>query len=80
MDRSLSDGEARRLPDLGIALNSILAFWLLYIALITARAVVVQFPNFWEMMARRAIAALVGCAITFLIYLAMRRWRGRASP
>ena len=72
MDRSLSAGETRRLPDLGIALKSILAFWLLYIALITARALVVQFPNFWEMMTRRAIAALAGCAITFLIYLVMR--------
>jgi len=72
MDRSLSEGETRRLPDLGIALKSILAFWLLYVGLITARAIVVQFPNFWEMMARRSIAALIGCAITFLIYLAMR--------
>jgi two-component system LytT family sensor kinase len=72
MDRSLSDGEARRLPDLGIALKSILAFWLLYVGLITARALVVQFPDFWEMMGRRGVAALVGCAITFLIYLAMR--------
>jgi two-component system LytT family sensor kinase len=72
MDRFLPDGEARRLPDLGIALKSILGFWLLYVALITARAVVVQFPNFWEMMARRLIAALVGCVLTFLIYLAMR--------
>jgi signal transduction histidine kinase len=72
MDRSLSEGETRRLPDLGIALKSILAFWLLYMVLVTARAVVVQFPDFWEMLARRAIAALVGCAVTFLIYLAMR--------
>ena len=72
MDRSLSEGETRRLPDLGIALKSIAAFWLLYILLITARALVAQFPNFWEMMGRRAIAALVGCAITFLVYLAMR--------
>jgi len=72
MDRSLSEGETRRLPDLGIALKSIAAFWLLYIFLITARALVAQFPNFWEMMGRRAIAALVGCAITFLVYLAMR--------
>jgi len=72
MDRSLSDGETRRLPDLGIALKSILAFWLLYMALITLRAVVVQFPNFWEMLGRRTVAAAVGCALTFLIYLAMR--------
>jgi two-component system LytT family sensor kinase len=78
MDRSLSEGETRRLPDLGIALKSILGFWLLYIALITVRAIVVQFGHFWELMGRRAIAALVGCAITFLIYLAMRLISGRS--
>src|SRR3954453_15580168 len=78
MDRSLSEGETRRLPDLGIALKSILAFWLLYMALITARALIVQFPNFWEMLGRRAMAALVGCALTFLIYLAMRMVAARS--
>jgi len=72
MDRTLPAGEVRRLPDLGIALKSIVAFWLLYIGLITLRAVVLQYPDFWEMMARRAIAALVGCTLTFLVYLAMR--------
>jgi two-component system LytT family sensor kinase len=72
MNRSLSEGETRRLPDLGIALKSIAAFWLLYMALITARALVVLFPNFWEMLGRRALAALVGSALTFLLYLTMR--------
>ncbi len=72
MDRTLSIGETRRLPDLGIALKSVFAFWLLYIALITLRAILVQFPEFWEMMLRRGLAALVGSAITMLIYLAMR--------
>ena len=72
MDRNLSDGETRRLPDLGIALKSILAFWLLYVALITLRAAVVQYTDFQEMLARRAIAASVGCLLTFLLYLAMR--------
>ncbi|TMJ17297.1 MAG: sensor histidine kinase [Alphaproteobacteria bacterium] len=72
MDRSLTNGETRRLPDLGIALKSIAAFWLLYVGLITARAIVLQYPDFWEMMARRTIAALVGVVLTFLVYLAMR--------
>ena len=72
MDRSLSQSEVRRLPDLGLALKSIAAFWLVYMALVTARAVIVQFPNFWEMLGRRTVAAAVGCAITFLVYLAMR--------
>jgi len=72
MDRILSEGEVRRLPDLGIALKSIFAFWLLYVGLITLRAIVLQYPDFWEMMARRDIAALFGCLLTFLVYLAMR--------
>ena len=72
MDKALPDGEQRRLPDLGIALKSIVAFWLLYIALITLRAVVLQYHDFWEMLWRRSLAALVGCLITFLVYLAMR--------
>jgi two-component system LytT family sensor kinase len=75
MDRILPDGEARRLPDLGIALKSILAFWLLYMALITLRAIVLQYPDFWEMMARRGMATLVGAALTFLVYLALRPTR-----
>jgi two-component system LytT family sensor kinase len=78
MDRSLSDGEARRLPDLGIALKSILAFWLLYILLITLRAIVLQYPDFWAMFARRGAAALVGSALTFLVYLAMRTVSARS--
>jgi two-component system, LytTR family, sensor kinase len=75
MNRALGDGEGRRLPDLGIALKSILAFWLLYMALITLRAIVLQYPQFWEMMARRGAAAAAGAAITFLVYLALRPTR-----
>jgi len=76
MDRMLAEGETRRLPDLGIALKSILAFWLLYMGLITLRAVVLAFPQFWEMLARRGVATLAGAAITFLVYLALRSVRG----
>jgi two-component system LytT family sensor kinase len=72
MDRTLTEGEVRRLPDLGIALKSIFAFWLLYVGLITLRAIVLQYPDFWDMMARRDVAALFGCLLTFLVYLAMR--------
>ena len=76
MDRILAESDTRRLPDLGIALKSILAFWLLYMALITLRAVVLQYPDFWAMMARRVAATLVGATLTFLIYLALRPARG----
>ena len=72
MDKALPDGEQRRLPDLGIALKSIAAFWLLYIGLITVRAVVYQYGNFWDLFARRGVAAVAGCLITFLVYLCLR--------
>jgi LytS/YehU family sensor histidine kinase len=62
----------RHLPDLGMALKSILAFWLLYIVLLTLRGVVVQFPDFWSLLLRRGVAAIVGAGLTFLVYLAMR--------
>jgi signal transduction histidine kinase len=72
MDRTLPAGESRRLPDLGIALKSIIAFWLLYVGLITLRAIVVQYPDFLPMLARRSCVALAGIVLTFLVYLAMR--------
>jgi two-component system LytT family sensor kinase len=72
MDRTPTEGDARRLPDLGLAIKSIIAFWLLYIGLITLRAVALQYENFWDMMARRTAATIVGAGITFLVYLALR--------
>jgi len=73
MDTALPSPLQRRLPDLGIAVRSILGFWLLYIGLITLRAVVLMMPDFWDLMARRAVAATFGAFLTFLVYLAMRR-------
>jgi len=72
MDKALPDGETRRLPDLGIAIKSIVGFWLLYFALTTVRSVVVQYPDFWEMLSRRCWVSLAGIFITFLLYLALR--------
>src|SRR5688572_2057328 len=46
MDRNLAEGEVRRLPDLGIALKSIFAFWLLYFSLITLRSLIIGYPDF----------------------------------
>ena len=63
----------RRLPDVGIAIKSIVGFWLLYIALNTARSLILQYPEFWDSMWRRGAAATMGVAVTFLVYLAMRR-------
>ena len=72
MDRMLAEDDTRRLPDLGIALKSIGGVWALYWLLITLRSIALKYPDFWDLIARRTVAALVGCAITFLVYLALR--------
>ncbi|HEX8641936.1 MAG TPA: histidine kinase [Allosphingosinicella sp.] len=72
MDRTLPEGETRRLPDLGLALKSIGGMWLLYWVLITLRSFALKYPDVLDLMARRAVATLVGAAITFLVYLALR--------
>jgi len=75
MDQQPSPVGKPRLPDLDIALKSILAFWLLYWALITLRSIALEYPDFWAMLARRTVAALIGALITFLVYLALRPTR-----
>ena len=72
MDFQPSMRAVRRMPDLGIAIKSILAFWLLYMVLITLRGVVIQLPGFWELLQRRTVATMVGACLTFLVYLALR--------
>lgn len=75
MDPMASNGDTRRLGDLGIALKSILGFWLLYFGLITVRAVALQYPDFWPMLERRAVVTVAGCLIAFLVYLVLRLTR-----
>jgi hypothetical protein len=75
MDKPLADRDTRRLPDLGMAVKSIIGFWLLYMALVTLRAVVLQYPEFTQMLLRRCAATGVGAVVTFFVYLAMRAAR-----
>lgn len=63
---------ARRFPDFGLALKSLAAFWILYMGLITIRAVVLQYPDFWPMLGRRSVVTLVGVLLTLLVYFALR--------
>ncbi|MFN3943694.1 MAG: sensor histidine kinase [Allosphingosinicella sp.] len=72
MDRLLAPGVTRRLPDLALALKTIAAFWIFYFALVTARGLLIGFPGQSELLERRAMATVVGAAITFLLYLAMQ--------
>ena len=55
MDSSLTGDAQRRLPDLGIAIKSSIGFWLVYLLLITSRAFILEFPDFWAMFARRLV-------------------------
>ena len=72
MDSDTRTWLTRRLPDLGLALKSILAFWLFYMVLVTLRGVVVQHPDFWGLLERRVFATLFGAFVTFLVYLGLR--------
>lgn len=75
MDKPLADQDARRLPDLGMAVKSIIGVWLLYMALVTLRSLVLAYPEFWGLLARRGAAVIAGMVITFFVYLAMRAVR-----
>jgi signal transduction histidine kinase len=74
MDTSFP-ARARGQSDAAIALKSICAFWVVYLLLITSRAFILQFPDFWAMFARRVVLIIVGGAITFLVYLALKPLR-----
>jgi signal transduction histidine kinase len=72
MDSATPTWLTRRLPDLGLALKSILAFWLFYMVLVTLRGLVLQLPDFWGLLERRLFATLFGAVVTFLVYLGIR--------
>ena len=72
MDSATRIWLARRLPDVGLALKSILAFWLFYMMLVTLRGLVLQLPDFWGLLERRVFATLFGAIVTFLVYLGLR--------
>jgi hypothetical protein len=63
---------AGKLPDIGLALKSILAFWALYMLLVTLRALVLMMPDFWRLLERRIVAAFWGALVTFILYLGIR--------
>ena len=76
MESQLRSRLAQRLPDLGLALKSILAFWALYVALVTLRSLVLMRPDFIGSMERRLFASLWGAFVTFILYLALRSLAG----
>jgi two-component system, LytTR family, sensor kinase len=56
-----------------VALWSIFWFWAFYFVLNTARMAIAEHGNQFEMMHRRGAVVLVGIAMTFVMYLILRR-------
>ncbi len=66
------DGE-RGVPP-AIALYSILGFWFFYALLVSLRALALGFESQGELAMRRAVVALIGIVVTWIMYLALRRF------
>ena len=67
-----------RFSDFPLAVKSILGFWFFYFVTVMLRAVVIG-HGVNEMLLRRSAGILVGVALTFLVYLALRLFANRAS-
>lgn len=69
---------ARR-PRIGqeVALYTILGFWLFYMLITTARAVVMDFPAQGEMAPRRLVVTAAGIVLTYVLYLFLRLFDDR---
>jgi LytS/YehU family sensor histidine kinase len=61
-----------------VALKSILGLWAFYYVLNTIRMAIAQQPDQMGMLLRRAGVTAVGIALTFIMYLVLRRLEGRS--
>lgn len=59
------------------ALYSIVGFWLFYTVIVTLRAGVMDFPHQDVLAARRMVVTAFGIALTWLVYLVLRRFDDR---
>ncbi len=57
-----------------VALYSILGCWLFFTLLVTLRAAVLNFDAQWEMALRRMVVSMIGIVVTWILYLAVRRF------
>jgi signal transduction histidine kinase len=55
-----------------LAFLTIIGFWAFYALILTLRAALLDFPSQSELFERRAIVALAGLGITWLLYLGLR--------
>jgi two-component system, LytTR family, sensor kinase len=61
----------------GIVLASILGFWLFYVAIVTLRAAVLDFPAPAEMAYRRVIVTMLGIVVTIIYWRILTLFDGR---
>lgn len=69
-----------RRPSVGhqVAILSILGFWLFYVIILTLRVSVGDWPAQGEMAMRRIVVTIFGIGITYLLYLLLRQFEGKA--
>lgn len=61
-----------------VAIYSILGFWLFYVVIVSLQAWIQGWPNQGAMAERRVAVTAIGIAITFVLYLVLRRWDDRS--
>jgi two-component system LytT family sensor kinase len=69
----MDQGNAQRGVRHEVALYTILGFWLFYIAVVTARAAVMDFPAQGELALRRVAVTVLGIVLTYILYLFLRQ-------
>lgn len=65
-------GTGRGSLDNRIVLASIIGFWLFYVAIVTARAAILDFPMQGELLTRRLIVSGIGVLVTILLWQIVR--------
>ncbi|MFD1107431.1 sensor histidine kinase [Sphingobium olei] len=75
MNDIAEDGDRGVAP--AVALYSILGFWFFYTVIVSLRAAVIGFDAQWELAARRMVVATIGIIVTWILYLALRRFDGK---
>jgi two-component sensor histidine kinase len=61
-----------------VAFYSIIGFWLFYTLVVTARSAVMNFSEQGEMAQRRMVVTAMGIAVTWLLYMLLRRFDRQA--
>lgn len=68
-----SDRRRNTRVGLEVAIYSILGFWLFYVLIATTQSLITGWPDQVEMAERRLVVTVAGIAITFLLYVILRR-------